>query len=280
MRCTLCIENINEKRNSMSLHCGHEFHANCFISWLSWYNSKNVKNLNIPIKSIDTCPCCRTLAIYKPKRKLTKHNIMMLVSRRDISSIGKKQYLSKVKQIYNAPWLYIEFINDVNINRLYDSKIKKLFPEPNIYYDAELRLNKQSMKRVWDSISYECQRRQIYFWMNVILNTFVASTQIDILNDASELELDESDDNEVNLQKLGQVINEIGITYPYDNDNWNLINNLTDNIEYISEDEIEDIDDIDDIGGLVTKMKNMKIDDLEEGEIRRHKIYDVVHIVE
>tara|TARA_Y100000589_G_C27155797_1_gene630793 strand:- start:567 stop:1013 length:447 start_codon:yes stop_codon:yes gene_type:complete len=52
--CCICLEEINNKQQYISLHCGHVFHQECLMEWIkTQQNSKHDSN----------CPLCRECII-------------------------------------------------------------------------------------------------------------------------------------------------------------------------------------------------------------------------
>ena len=53
-KCCICLDEINNKQQYISLHCGHVFHQECVMEWIkTQQNSRNDSN----------CPLCRDCII-------------------------------------------------------------------------------------------------------------------------------------------------------------------------------------------------------------------------
>jgi hypothetical protein len=57
--CPICSEDwAQESREVVAIHCGHNFHRDCLLEWLSTYPSCN--------KNANKCPICRSICFDSP----------------------------------------------------------------------------------------------------------------------------------------------------------------------------------------------------------------------
>ena len=76
--CCICLDEINKKKNNVTLECGHSLHLNCFLSLMLSGNQSNG----------DKCPLCRSQVLNEDMKSklssgnnnLNKNDVMMLTT--------------------------------------------------------------------------------------------------------------------------------------------------------------------------------------------------------
>ena len=125
--CSICLDDINPRKNLIILNCGHHFHINCYTTFvlhkIQDEPSVEIVEDNESIK----CPMCRA----------SEMNMYPLV-------------VEKFSEMIETELCFALFIDDIE-----DSLIKELLPHILSLVDNEFRFNKRNMCNIIKSLVKE-----------------------------------------------------------------------------------------------------------------------------
>ena len=152
--CMVCMDEVCEVKNSMTLPCGHSFHVTCGVKWLQENNS---------------CPVCRAECGEKIKKKPTlTPQVGMSLAQYRINSINLPAIVNDIEQLHTTPWLSSKFAADL---------VSRVSVDINSISQVDL-------KAFWDELSSESKNARVTAWMFEIMSTVAGRSMMDVLHDA------------------------------------------------------------------------------------------------
>jgi len=152
--CMVCMDEVCEVKNSMTLPCGHSFHVTCGVKWLQQNNS---------------CPVCRTGCGEKIKKIPTlTPQVGMSLSQYRINSINLPGIINDIQQLYTTPWLSNKYRNELSLRADIDVS----------------SISQVDLKDFWDELSSESKNARVTAWMIEITSTLAGRSMMDVLHDA------------------------------------------------------------------------------------------------
>ena len=152
--CMICMDEVCEVKNSMTLPCGHSFHVTCGVKWLQENNS---------------CPVCRAECGEKIKKKpILTPQVGMSLAQYRINSINLPAIVNDIQHLHITPWLSSKFATD-------------LVSRENVDINS---ISPVDLKNYWDALTQESRNARMTAWMFEIMSTVAGRSMMDVLHDA------------------------------------------------------------------------------------------------
>ena len=174
--CTICYSEIEGKKDSMCLPCGHEFHTTCAMKWFRENN---------------TCPVCRAECGEKIKKKngLTQIAAMGL-TQETLNHTDFHHPLDRIKETCHKPWN----------NKIWWSEMDKGPVLPRAYVPRSVglfsTLPESEKKYIWEGYTEGQKKTRINTYLLEMLAGLIGNSMMDVLRSAAfyldgDLDLDE-----------------------------------------------------------------------------------------